>query len=177
MTMNNNMMNVIERMQQIIGELVELQDELNKLMNKDETNNLTNDEDLDSYENIPDEDMDELLDDEYKAWVEANFGEENEIDDDDDEEEIEEPEIYNIYFSIENFETLNEYLDELPFGYVFDSTENEYLVRMDEDMVYEMKELLEKWAYIEKYERLCTPAYYRIVAVQNAIYYHTHYDF
>ena len=75
MTMNNNnMMNVIERMQQIIGELVELQNELDKLMDNDKTNNLTNDDDLDSYENIPDEDIDDLLDDEYKAWVEANFG-------------------------------------------------------------------------------------------------------
>ena len=163
---NNNIMNAIERMQQIIGDLVELQNELDKLMNQ---------EDLDSYENIPDEDIDDLLDDEYKAWVEANFDEDNENDDDDDEE-IEEPEIYNIYFTIENFETLMEYLDEIPFGYVFDSIENEYLVRMDEDMVYEMEELLEKWSYVEKYENLCSEAYYRLVAVRNAIYYGVHYN-
>ena len=162
--------NALERMNEIINEMKKLQEEFETIINTNE---------LDSYENIPDEDIDDLLDDEYKAWVEANFDEENENnDDDDDEEEIEEPEIYNIYFSIENFETLMDYLgDKIPFGYVFDSIENEYVVRMDEDMVDEMKELLEKWAYIEKYERLCSAAYYRIVRVQDALYYSTRYNF
>ena len=175
--------NTLERMSEIINEMKKLQEEFETIIN---TNNLESyenisdedEDDLDSYENISDEDEDDLLDDEYKVWVEANFDEDDENDDDDDDEEIEEPEIYNIYFSIENFETLMDYLgDEIPFGYVFDSTENEYVVRMDEDMVDEIKELLEKWAYIEKYERLCSAAYYRIVRVQNALYYNTHYNF
>ena len=186
---NNNAIRTIERMNNIINEMKELRDEFESILNQinNEKELLVNDdcEDLDSYENIPEEDLKDLINEEYNededpeylAWVEANFGEDNENDDnDDDDEEIEEPEIYNIYFSIENFETLMDYLGEIPFGYVFDSTENEYLVRMDEDMVDEIKELLEKWAYIEKYERLCSPAYYRIVAVQNAIYYSTHYN-
>lgn len=158
--------NTIERMNEIINEMKKLQEELETIIN-------TND--LESYENIPDEDIDDLIDDEYEAWVEANFGEDNE--NDDEEEDEEEPKIYDIYFSIEDFETLNEYLDEIPFGYVFDSTENEYIVKMDEDMADEIKEQLEKWAYIEKYERLCSAAYYRIVSVQNAIYYNIHYSF
>lgn len=161
--------NAIERMNEIINEMKKLQEELETIIN-------TND--LESYENIPDEDIDDLIDDEYEAWVEANFGEDNENDDEEeDEEDEEEPKIYDIYFSIEDFETLNEYLDEIPFGYVFDSTENEYIVKMDEDMADEIKEQLEKWAYIEKYERLCSAAYYRIVSVQNAIYYNIHYSF
>ena len=165
---NIHSINAIERMNEIINEMKKLQEEFETIINTNE---------LDSYENIPDEDIDDLLDDEYKAWVEANFDEDDENDDDDDDEEIEEPEIYDIYLSIENFETLKDYLDEIPFGYVFDSTENEYVIKMDEDMVDEIKELLEKWAYIEKYERLCSAAYYRIVRLQNAIYYSTHYNF
>ena len=170
--------NAIERMSEIINEIKKLQEELETIINTNNIDSCENipDEDLDSYENIPDEDIDDLLDDEYEAWVEANFDEENENDDDDDDEETEEPKIYNIYFSIEDFETLMEYLDEIPFGYVFDSTENEYIVRMDEDMADEIKELLEKQAYIEKYENLCTPAYYRIISVQNTIYYNIHYS-
>lgn len=172
--------NAIERMNEIINEMKKLQEELETIINTNNIDSCENipDEDLDSYENIPDEDIDDLIDDEYEAWVEANFGEENENnDDDDDEEDEEEPKIYDIYFSIEDFETLNEYIDEIPFGYVFDSTENEYIVKMDEDMADEIKEQLEKWAYIEKYERLCSAAYYRIVSVQNAIYYNIHYSF
>ena len=171
---NNNIIRTMERMQSIINEMKDLYNEFELLVNN-------NEDDLDSYENIPEEDLKDLINEEYNededpeylAWVEANFGEENEY----NEEDEEEPEIYDIYFSIENFETLMDYLGEIPFGYVFDSIENEYLVRMDEDMVDELKERLEKWAYIEKYERLCSPAYYRIVAVQNAIYYSTHYNF
>lgn len=170
-------LNTLERMGEIINEMKKLQEEFETIINTNNIKSYENipDEDLDSYENILDEDIDDLLDDEYKVWVEANFDEDNK--NNDDEEETEEPEIYNIYFSIEDFETLMEYLDEIPFGYVFDSTENEYIVRMDEDMVDEMEELLEKWAYIERYENLCSPAYYRIVSVQNAIYYGTHYNF
>ena len=160
----------IERMSEIINEMKKLQEELETIMNTNEKI-----EDLDPFENISDEEINDLIDEEYKAWVEANFGEENEYEDeyeDDDDEDI----IYNIYFSEENFETLMEYLEEIPFGYVYDSIEKEYIVRMDEDMVDEINELLEKFAYIEKYENLCTPAYYRIVNVQNAIYYGIHYN-
>ena len=153
----------IERMNEIINEMKKLQEELETIMNTNEKI-----EDLDSFENIPDDELYELIDDEYDAWIEAN--------DDDDEEEIEEPEIYNIYFTIEDFETIMEYLDEIPFGYVFDSIENEYIVRMDEEMVDEMKELLEKWAYIEKYENCCSSAYQRIVSIQDAIFYGVHYN-
>ena len=64
MTMNNNIMNAVERMQQIIGDLVELQNELDKLMNQD---------DLDSYENIPEEEMDDLIDPEYKAATRQSY--------------------------------------------------------------------------------------------------------
>ena len=166
----------IERMNEIINEMKKLQEELETIMNTNEkiedleTIMNTNEkiEDLDSFENIPDDELYELIDDEYDAWIEAN--------DDDDEEEIEEPEIYNIYFTIEDFETIMEYLDEIPFGYVFDSIENEYIVRMDEEMVDEMKELLEKWAYIEKYENCCSSAYQRIVSIQDAIFYGVHYN-
>lgn len=179
---NNNAIRTIERMNNIINEMKELRNEFESMLNQLNNNEkelLVNDdhEDLDSYENIPEEELEGLIDEEYLSWVEANFGDE-EINDeeDDDEDEDEEPEIYDIYLSIEEFETLNEYVTDIPFGYTFDSTENEYLIKMDDDMVYEIGEILEQQAYIEEYEECCRPRYERIVAVQNAIYYGVHYN-
>ena len=182
---NVNVIRTMERMNDIIDEMKLLYNEFESLLNEAKEEKI---EDLDSYENIPEEELEELIDEEYLAWVEANFGDEeiddefsacvkaNFSDEDDDEDEDEEPEIYNIYLSPEEFETLNEYVTDIPFGYTFDSTENEYLVKMDDDMVDEIHDILEHHAYIEEYEECCRPRYERIVAVQNAIYYGVHYN-
>jgi len=164
---NVNAIRAMERMSAIIDEMKILYNEFESLIN----------EDLDSYENIPEEELEELIDEEYLAWVEANFGdEETNVEEDDNEDEDEEPEIYNIYLSPEEFETLNEYVTDVPFGYTFDSTENEYLVKMDGDMADEINEILDHQAYIEEYEECCSSNYERIIAVQNAIYYGLHYN-
>jgi len=164
---NVNAIRAMERMSAIIDEMKILYNEFESLIN----------EDLDSYENIPEEELEELIDEEYLAWVEANFGdEETNVEEDDNEDEDEEPEIYNIYLSPEEFETLNEYVTDVPFGYTFDSTENEYLVKMDGDMADEINEILDHQAYIEEHEECCSSNYERIIAVQNAIYYGLHYN-
>jgi hypothetical protein len=171
---NVNAIRVMERMNDLIDEMKLLYNEFESLINESKEEKI---EDLDSYENIPEEELKELIDEEYLSWVEANFGDEETNDEEyDDEDEDEEPEIYDIYLSPEEFETLNEYVTDIPFGYTFDSTENEYLVKMDEDMVYEIGEILEHQSYIEEYEECCRPRYERIVAVQNAIYYGVNYN-
>jgi hypothetical protein len=171
---NVNAIRAMERMNDIIDEMKLLYNEFESLLHESKEEQI---EDLDSYENIPEEELEELIDEEYLAWVEANFGDEETNDEeDDDEDEDEEPEIYDIYLSPEEFETLNEYVTDIPFGYTFDSVEDEYLVKMDEDMVYEIGEILDHQAYIEEYEEYCRPRYERIVAVQNAIYYGVHYN-
>ena len=60
--MNNNInaIRTMERMNNIIEEMKQLQNELDALMNSN---------DLDSYENIPEEELDDLIDPEYKEAV------------------------------------------------------------------------------------------------------------
>ena len=181
---NVNAIRVMERMSDIIDEMKLLYNEFESLINESKEEKI---EDLDSYENIPEEELEELIDEEYLAWVEANFDDEeiddefsacvkanfsDEEDDDEDEEDV----IYDIYLSPEEFETLNEYVTDVPFGYTFDSIENEYLIKMDRDMADEIDDILDHQAYIEEYEECCRSSYERIAAVQNAIYYGLHYN-
>ena len=171
---NVNAIRAMERMSDIIDEMKISYNEFESLINESKEEKI---EDLDSYENIPEEEIEELIDEEYLAWVEVNFDdEETNVEEDADEDEDEEPEIYNIYLSPEEFETLIEYVTDVPFGYTFDSTEDEYLVKMDEDMADEIEDILENQAYIEEYEECCSSNYVRIVAVQNALYYGLHYN-
>ena len=60
--MNNNInaIRTMERINNIIEEMKQLQNELNVLMNSN---------DLDSYENIPEEELDDLIDPEYKEAI------------------------------------------------------------------------------------------------------------
>ena len=168
---NVNAIRAMERMNDIINEMKLLYNEFESLINESKEEKI---EDLDSYENIPEDELEELIDEEYLAWVEANFDDEETNDEEDDEDE--EPEIYNIYFTQEQFETLNEFVTDVQFDYIFDSIENEYLIKMDEDMADEINEILEHQAYIEKYEECCRFNYERIIAVQNSIYYGIHYN-
>ena len=162
---NVNVIRAMERMNDIIDEMKLLYNEFKSLIN----------EDLDSYENIPEEDMEDLIDEEYKSWVEANFDDE-EIYDDEEDEEDEEP-IYNIYFTPEQFETILEKFEELPFGYVYNAKEDKYIVRMDEYLADEINDELEHMKYVAEYEDCCSAEVERIISVQNSIYYGIRYNF
>jgi hypothetical protein len=173
MTNNNNIIRAMERMNDIIDEMKSLYNEFESIINESIEEKI---EDLDSYENIPEEDMEELIDEEYEAWVEANFGDEEIYDDDEEDDEEDEEPIYDIYFTPEQFETILEKFEELPFGYRYDAQDDEYIVRMDEELADEINEKLEYMRYVAKYEDCYLAEAERILSVQNSIYYGIHYN-
>ena len=59
-----NAIRAMERINNIIEEMKQLQNELDELMNSN---------DLDSYENIPEEELDDLIDSEYKEEVRKSY--------------------------------------------------------------------------------------------------------
>ena len=59
-----NAIRTMERINNIIEEMKQLQNELDELMNSN---------DLDSYENIPEEELDDLIDSEYKEEVRKSY--------------------------------------------------------------------------------------------------------
>ena len=59
-----NAIRTMERINNIIEEMKQLQNELDALMNSN---------DLDSYENIPEEELDDLIDPEYKEEVRKSY--------------------------------------------------------------------------------------------------------
>ena len=168
MTNNVNAIRAMERMNDIIDEMKSLYNELESIINESKEEQI---EELD----ITEEDMEESIDEEYEAWVEANFGDEEIYDDEEDDEEDEEP-IYDIYFTPEQFETILEKFEELPFGYEYDAQEDEYIVRMDEELADEINEKLEYMRYVAKYEDCYLAEAERILSVQNSIYYGIHYN-
>jgi hypothetical protein len=168
MTNNVNAIRAMERMNDIIDEMKSLYNEFESIINESKEEQI---EDLD----IPEEDMEESIDEEYEAWVEANFGDEEIYDDEEDDEEDEDP-IYDIYFTPEQFETILEKFEDLPFGYKYDEQEDEYIVRMDEELADEINEKLEYMRYVAKYEDCYLAEAERILSVQNSIYYGIHYN-
>ena len=173
---NVNAIRAMERMNDIIDEMKSLYNEFESIINESKEEKI---EDLDSYENIPEEELEELIDEEYEAWVEANFGDEETYDDEeeDDDDEDEEPEIYDIYFTPEQFETILDNFEKLPFGYVYDAQEDEYIVKMDEDLADEINDKIEYMKYVAKYEDCCLAEVERLISVQNSIYYGIRYSF
>ena len=169
---NVNVIRAMERMNDIIDEMKLLYNEFESIINESKEEKI---EDLDSYENIPEEDMEDLIDEEYKAWVKANFDDEEIYDDEEDEEN--EELIYNIYFTPEQFETILEKFEELPFGYVYNAKEDKYIVRMDEYLADEINDELEHMKYVAEYEDCCSAEVERIISVQNSIYYGIRYNF
>ena len=101
------------------------------------------DEDFDSYENLTEEELTELIEDDYRE-------EETE---EDDEEELE---IYNIYFNSEDFSLLYELTCNIGYGYSFDTEINEFRLILDEDMVDEIDDILDRAHYHEYYEENCS---------------------
>lgn len=169
MTNNVNAIRAMERMNDIIDEMKSLYNEFESIINESKEEQI---EDLD----IPEEDMEESIDEEYEAWVEANFGDEEIYDDDEEDDEEDEETIYDIYFTPEQFETILEKFEELPFGYRYDAQEDEYIVRMDEELADEINEKLEYMRYVAKYEDCYLAEAERILSVQNSIYYGIHYN-
>ena len=170
---NVNVIRAMERMNDIIDEMKSLYNEFESIINESTEEKI---EDLNSNENIPEEDMEELIDEEYEAWVEANFGDEEIYDDEEEDDEEDEEPIYDIYFTPEQFETILEKFEELPFGYRYDAQEDDYIVRMDEELADEINEKLEYMRYVAKYEDCYLAEAERILSVQNSIYYGIHYN-
>ena len=166
MTNNVNAIRAMERMNDIIDEMKSLYNEFESIINESQI------EELD----IPEEDMEESIDEEYEAWVEANFGDEEIYDDEEEDDEEDEDPIYDIYFTPEQFETILEKFEDLPFGYKYDEQEDEYIVRMDEELADEINEKLEYMRYVAKYEDCYLAEAERILSVQNSIYYGIHYN-
>lgn len=67
MNKNINAIRTMERMNNIIEELKQLQKDFDVLLNNDYDN------DLDSYENISEEELDDLIDPEYKEAVRKSY--------------------------------------------------------------------------------------------------------
>jgi hypothetical protein len=169
MTNNVNAIRAMERMNDIIDEMKSLYNEFESIINESNEEQI---EDLD----MPEEDMEESIDEEYEAWVEANFGDEEMYDDEEEDDEEDEDPIYDIYFTPEQFETILEKFEDLPFGYKYDEQEDEYIVRMDEELADEINEKLEYMRYVAKYEDCYLAEAERILSVQNSIYYGIHYN-
>jgi hypothetical protein len=79
---------------------------------------------------------------------------------------------YTMYLSAEEFELLHSITSEVPYGYrVVEEEEEEYELKLTEDMLDEIKDLLEREAYVQKYEEYNRARYEEIVDLQNSIYY------
>lgn len=85
---------------------------------------------------------------------------------------IESTTTYTMYLSGEEFELLYSLTSEVPYGYrVVEEEEEEYELKLTEDMLDEIKDLLEREAYVQKYEEYNRARYEEIVDLQNSIYY------
>lgn len=171
MTNNTNIIRIQEAIRAIYGQLIELNDAIEETLNDNTVDRhvrialegyyqelsdtelldeimdcfygYNEEEDLDSYENLTDEELTELIEDDYRE-------EETE---EDDEEELE---IYNIYFNTEDFSLLYELTCNIGYGYSFDTEINEFRLILDEDMVDEIDDILDRAHYHEYYEELCS---------------------
>lgn len=76
---------------------------------------------------------------------------------------------YTMYLSGEEFELLYSLTSEVPYGYRV--VEEEYEIKLTEDMLDEIRDLLEREAYVQKYEEYNRARYEEIVDLQNSIYY------
>ena len=150
---NTNAIRMMERMNDIINEMRKLQDEFEELINLNNPELI--DEDLDSYENLSEEELEDLIEDEYDEF-------------EDDEEEM-----YKIYLSEEQFEVFFEVTSDIPYGYVHDRINNDYIILLDEDTKYDVEERLEKEHDYRKYEYCSTNATQEIIDIQNEIYLQT----
>lgn len=194
MTNNTNIIRAMERMNSIIEEMKKLHEEFkaifvdNEIEEKEENNEeakVENDysDDLDSFENLSEEELEGLLTDEYKEAMSEEMNEELtdeemteliendyydwENDLDDDEEEII---TYKINFNEEEFALLYEITNDIPYGYVHNTLTNEFIVTVDDDTLYDIKEKLDLQRSYELYENCNRFAAERITDLLNIIY-------
>ena len=171
MTNNTNIIRAMERMNSIIEEMKKLLDEFEAIVADNEIVDngiVENDysDDLDSFENLSDEEltdeeMTELIENDYYDW-ENDLG-----DEDEDEEEIE---IFKINFDEEEFALLYEITNDIPYGYLHNTLTNKYIVTVDEDTLYDIKEKLDLQRSYELYENCNRFAAERITDLLNIIY-------
>ena len=165
--MTNNIIRAIERMNGIIEEMRQLREEFEAIVADTEVVEYEHIEDLDSFENLSEEELEGLLSDEYKEAMLEEMNEEltdeemteliendyydweNDLDDEDDEEEIE---IFKINFDEEEFKLLYELTNDIPYGYVHNTLTNKFIVTVDEDTLYDIKEKLNY--EIDRYENM-----------------------
>lgn len=154
------MKNAIERMDKIINEMKKLRNEFESIVEqlndneKELLSNLTdglllNDEyeDLDSFENLTDEELEDL------------------IEDDEEEEEI-----FKVYFNEEDFTLLFEITEDIPYGYVHNTINNNYIITIDREILYDIDEALDRRRKYEKYENGCSYLADKIKHLRNELY-------
>ena len=76
---------------------------------------------------------------------------------------------YTMYLSGGEFELLYSITSEVPYGYRV--VEEEYEIKLTEEMLDKIEDLLEREAYVQKYEEYNRARYEEIVDLQNSIYY------
>ena len=149
MTNNTNIIRVMEKMNSIIEEMKQLQEEFEAIVTTNE---------IDEYEELTDEEMTELIENDYYDW-ENDLG-------DDEEETI----TYKINFNEEEFMLLYEITNDIPYGYLHNTLTNKYIVNVDEDTLYDIKERLDMTRSYELYENCNRFAAERITDLLNIIY-------
>ena len=190
--MTNNIIRAIERMNGIIEEMKQLREEFEAIVADTEVVEYEHIEDLDSFENLSEEELEGLLSDEYKEAMLEEMNEEltdeemteliendyyeweNDLgDEDEDEEEIE---IFKINFDEEEFKLLYELTNDIPYGYVHNTLTNKFIVTVDEDTLYDIKEKLNVQRSYELYENCNRFAAERITDLLNIIYLEKRYN-
>lgn len=152
MTNNTNIIKAMERMNSIIEEMKKLHEEFEAIVVANE---------IVENEELTDEEMTELIENDYYDW-------ENDLGDDDEEEE--EIMTYKINFNEEEFELFYEITNDIPYGYLHNTLTNEYIVTIDEDIIYDIKEKLDIASSYELYENCNRFAAERITNLLNIIY-------
>ena len=150
MTNNTNIIRAMERMNSIIEEMKQLHDEFEAIVAANE---------IVENEELTDEEMTELIESDYYDW-------ENDLGDDEEEEII----TYKINFNEEEFALLYEITNDIPYGYLHNTLTNEYIVTVDEDTLYDVKEKLDMTRSYELYENCNRFAAERITDLLNIIY-------
>ena len=158
MTNNTNIIRAMERMNSIIEEMKKLHEEFEAIVADNE---------IVENEELTDEEMTELIENDYYDW-------ENDLDDEDEDEE--EIEIFKINFDEEEFKLLYELTNDIPYGYVHNTLTNEYIVTVDEDTLYDIKEKLDRQRSYELYENCNRFAAEEITNLLNIIYLEERYN-
>ena len=88
---------------------------------------------------------------------------------------IEEQRTYTMYLSVEEFEIMHSITSSVPYGYFYyqgkGQEEGEFIVQVKgEELLYEMKEMLQHEEYVQEYEECNSFEAAEIRTILNAIY-------